>query len=336
MQFDLLREYFCLPRVRPRKKMNGELRLFFQAFYNIDITRIRENTTFPTFEEVLGALELALHREETFRVAGTVWNQYRIRQCREYVITLICIVLAAKLGAMPTGRPNHHSNLVAHLPPNEKTCFISLNYDLLIDNAIRQANHTPEYGTEFANRIEKLGTTVDLYKLHGSLNWLRCPTCGSLTHTGNIKGASYPAEQRQRCETSKCKAETIPIVIPPTFFKIMSDFHLQQVWHHAELALLEAHRIFFCGYSLPDADMHIRYLLKRAEVNRGATPQVFIISNHSNRPEKALADKKLENGRYRRLFREPSKVVYTTLSFEEFALRGPSEAETFPRETGLD
>ena len=333
LQFELLRDYFQLNPSPAPEDMGRELKLLFQAFYNIDVTQVDEKITFPTFEEVLGALELALQREENFKVAGIVWNQYRIRRCREYVVTLICIILAAKLGAEPTGLPNHHSKLVEELPVGETTCFISLNYDLLIDNAIRVANRTPEYGTEFANSIDRLGDAVGLYKLHGSLNWLRCPTCSSLTHTGTIKGASYPAQQRTRCQTPNCNAETIPIVIPPTFFKVMSDFHLAQVWHRAELALLEAEKIFFCGYSLPDADMHIRYLLKKAEVNRGSTPDVFIVSNHD---DKEQAEKKTECARFKRLFRLPSKVVYTSLSFEQFVLLGPSRAQEFPRETGMD
>jgi len=333
LQFELLRDYFKLDPSGAPEAMDLELKQFFQAFYNIDVTQIDDKTTFPTFEEVLGALELALQREENFKVAGTVWDQYRIRRCREYIVTLICIILAAKLGAEPSGMSNHHSVLVGVLPADEDTCFISLNYDLLIDNAMRVANRTPEYGTEFANSIDRLGDSVGLYKLHGSLNWLRCPTCSSLTHTGSIKGASYPTQYRARCQTPNCNAETTPIVIPPTFFKVMSDFHLEQVWHRAELALLEAERIFFCGYSLPDADMHIRYLLKKAEVNRGSTPDVFIISNHD---KKEQAEKKTECARFKRLFRLPSKVVYTNLSFEQFVLLGPSRAHEFSREIGTD
>jgi len=328
-----LRDYFQLNPSRAPKEMDRELKQFFQAFYNIDVARIGKGTIFPTFEEVLGALELALQREENFKVAGTVWDQYRIRRCREYVVTLICIILAAKLGPEPTGAPNHHSKLIKAIPAGETTCFISLNYDLLIDNAIRVANRTPEYGTEFANAIDRTGEGVGLYKLHGSLNWLRCPTCGSLTHTGSSKGASYPIERRARCQTRNCNAETIPIVVPPTFFKVMSDFHLEQVWHRAELALLEAEKIFFCGYSLPDADMHIRYLLKKVEVNRGSTPEVFIVSNHK---KKKQAEKKTECARFKRLFRLPSKVVYTSLSFEQFALLGPGKAQKFPREVRVD
>ena len=109
----------------------------------------------------------------------------------------------------------------------------------------------------------------------------------------------------------------------------MADFHLQQIWHRAEAALVEAEKIFFCGYSLPDADMHIRYLLKRTEVNRGSTPDVFVIGNHKGKTESA---KSPEAARYKRLFRDPSKIIYTKLSFEDFADRGLSILNQTPGE----
>jgi hypothetical protein len=48
-------------------------------------------------------------------------------------------------------------------------------------------------------------------------------------------------------------------------------------------------------------------------VNRGRTPEVFVITNH---PGKTAAEKDLERKRYRRLYRDPSKVVYTSWTFE--------------------
>jgi hypothetical protein len=320
LQFDLLREYFLSEKSSLETPMKAELQSFFQAFYGIDTGLVDGNTEFPTFEEVLGTLELALARNENFRVseqAAHDWDQRRIQECRSHVVALICSILARKLGSGPGSSGVWHDRLVQNIPRTESnTSFISFNYDLLIDNALAAGNYTVDYGTVFANPIQEIGARIGLYKLHGSLNWLRCPICGALTNTGDIKGASYPTEQRPRCRTVNCNAATTPIVIPPTFFKVMSDFHLQQVWHVTEQTIAAADRIYFCGYSLPDADMHIRYLLKRAEVNRGRTPEVFVITNHSTKTD---ADRDSEKKRYRRLYRDPSKVVYTSWGFEDFA-----------------
>jgi hypothetical protein len=320
LQFDLLRDYFLSEENQQKTAMNAELRSFFHVFYGIDTTSVAKKTEFPTFEEVLGTLELALARNENFRVPkqeGADWDQRRIQECRSHVVSLICSILAKKLGKGPGKGGAHHRTLVQQLPKTtSNTAFISFNYDLLIDNALADVGFTLDYGTTFANPVKGGGASIGLYKLHGSLNWLRCPICGALTNTGDVKGASYPTEQRPPCKTWNCGAATSPIVVPPTFFKVMSDFHLQQVWHAAERAIAAADRIYFCGYSLPDADMHIRYLLKRSEVNRGSTPEVFVITNH---PDKEETEKELERQRYRRLYRDPSKVVYTTWTFQQFA-----------------
>ena len=90
---------------------------------------------------------------------------------------------------------------------------------------------------------------------------------------------------------------------------------------------MAADRIYFCGYSLPDADMHVRYLLKRAEVNRKSAPEVFVASNHVAKKDD---DRMRERQRYLRQFRDASKVVFSKWSFEEFA-NDPFGIATKPR-----
>jgi hypothetical protein len=115
------------------------------------------------------------------------------------------------------------------------------------------------------------------------------------------------------------------MIIPPTYFKVMESLQLRQVWLRAEQALMTSDRIVFCGYSLSDADMHVKYLLKRAEVNRPQPPDVYVVNNHD---KKKVAEKKDEERRYLRLFNKPSRVHYTNLSYQEFATGGMSALAT--------
>lgn len=103
------------------------------------------------------------------------------------------------------------------------------------------------------------------------------------------------------------------------FFKVMDNFHLQTVWREAEQAALQARRLIFCGYALPDADMHVKYLLKRAEVNRTAPIDVFIVNEHA---KKRQAERREEKARCIRIFRKGHQVTYTNLSFEDFSREG--------------
>ena len=99
----------------------------------------------------------------------------------------------------------------------------------------------------------------------------------------------------------------------------MSNFYLQEIWRKAENALKQAKRIFFCGYSFPDADIHIKYLLKRVEINRGSTPEIFIINNHKGKSDDQRENEEL---RYKRFFKNSQKVHHTNQSFENFCEQG--------------
>ena len=330
LQGNLFMEYFRHSQTgidyRISNEMDQRLVEFFKTFFGIDIKHRNLNSVpFPTFEEIIGMLEIALNREESFKNYSLTPDNPQIQRIREDLIFLIAIVLDKKL----RGEFKHHRNLVNRLKEEQKlskTGFVSLNYDILIDNALVDIypNYDLDYGVEFTNfekhddwKRPETQKAVSLYKLHGSLNWLYCPTCVSLTLTPKEKRAATLVFEPQKCGI--CGSEMIPIIIPPTFFKVMSNFYLQEIWHKAENALKQAKRIFFCGYSFPDADIHIKYLLKRIEVNRGSTPEIFIINNYE---EKSNYQRESEELRYERFFKNSQKIHYTNQSFEKFCEQG--------------
>lgn len=100
------------------------------------------------------------------------------------------------------------------------------------------------------------------------------------------------------------------VIIPPTFYKEMTNPFIQEIFLKAYKILREADRLFICGYSFPDADIHIKYLLKRAERFRGGTPEIYIINNH---PNKTRQQKSEEKQRFMRFFKEKRKVYYESI-----------------------
>jgi len=339
LQNQLFREFFRRDALsgtgaHALKQMNVELKAFFKHFFGVvtDDSR-RGKKDFPTFEDALGIIELALQRSESFRSYSMSAANPRLQQIRDHLIFLICIILARRLPS--PGK--YHPELVRALYQNhdlDTTTFISLNYDILIDNALTEANATfdrdLDYGVHFQNfdlassgrnewRKPRPGKSSLLLKLHGSLNWLYCPTCVTLTLTPKEKGVIRLIYEPSLACCGSCGTVATPIVIPPTFFKVMSNLYLQEIWHRAEFVLREAERLVFCGYSLPDADLHFKYLLKRSEVNRGSTPEIFILNNHRG---KSMAQKRDEEARYRRLFNQQRRVHYTNLSFQSLCRYG--------------
>jgi hypothetical protein len=75
----------------------------------------------------------------------------------------------------------------------------------------------------------------------------------------------------------------------------------------------EVNHIVFCGYSFPDADIHIKYLLKRAQTNRNLPLRITVINDH---PGKKASEKQQEQDRYKRFL--GNTIRYTANSFEDF------------------
>jgi hypothetical protein len=331
VQSGLFQKYFelCKPDVysNPHEKtLYDRMRNFFNGFFgiNVDVDNLA-GSSFPTFEEALGVLELAIKREESFKgwSSKSPNSDIKIQRYRRSLISLITIVLERAL----RGEAKHHDELVKRLKQESllaKTAFISVNYEILIDNALMKSEEV-DYGVPIMPSSNRYSETlrqsnsqlVSLYKLHGSLNWLYCPSCIALEITPFVKSA---AELEFR-ECGKCQSKLVPIIIPPTFFKAMANHFLEQIWYKTDTLLRTVKRIFFCGYSFPDADIHIKYLLKRAELHSQDGFEVYVI----NKPSAASSD---ERERYMRFFKNKEKIHYLKGSFEEFCksgIRGMSE-----------
>lgn len=330
VQSELIREYFKSDRRQPEgavyEEMDQELATYFERFWGIDVNhQDLDKASFPTFEEALGLLELAESRAEFFKdFSGIYPGRTRGREMRIHLINLIGRILHEKLESWR----GHHTALLSNLKDAGRlplTTFIGLNYDILIDRAIfSETGSDPDYGVatkpEDEQRLgpaEGGGEHVILLKLHGSLNWLLCPICNVLFFDRYEKSAVHLPDRIHRIPCPACREPRVPLIVPPTFFKVMSCYFLQCIWRRAEESLKQADRIIFCGYSFPDADIHVKYLLKRAEVNRnGSPPSIFIVNEH---PDKTEQQRQQEISRYERFFRDKERIHWTKLSFQQFA-----------------
>jgi len=332
LQGQLFHDYFSSGFFKnSHDEMDRELATFFAQMFQIDvdngdISRIK----FPTFEEVLGLTDLAILRKESFRnfdIENRATNSGRLRFIAQYLVFLVAKVLDDKL----RGHARFHRQLVSALSDaNElrNVVFVSTNYDILIDNALMEekANGIDlDYGVEFRNfdspgdwSRPALDNRVQLFKPHGSLNWLFCPTCNDLEITPAEKGVvtRLLVSNFARAACPQCQSVYTPLIVPPTFYKDLNNVFLSAIWNRTDVALRKVKHIIFCGYSFPDADIHIKYLLKRAQTNRNDTLK-FTVINHYDHKDPKLSDE--EKYRYTRFL--GSKVSYTTMSFEEFAAR---------------
>ena len=328
MQAELFSEYF-----KENKDANNhlvEIKNFFEKMFG----EISDNIKFPTFEEALGMLDLAELRNESFRNFSNInfnGNKGDIRYLRLCLVFLMAEIIKQKL---QTSKGKIHGQLISNLKQKnllKDTCFVTTNYDILCDNALlRQQTLLGEitsinYGFEFCNYGADSNTMPPhnnsplLFKLHGSLNWLFCPTCNTVKLTPQEKGAAdlmiLLETEPNQAKCNECQSFYSPIIIPPTFYKNLSNVYLSMVWNKAELELTSVKHIVFCGYSFPDADIHIKYLIKRIQTNRHNNDlKITVVNNHQG---KSKGQKEEEKDRFIRFL--GNKVNYTNKNFVEFA-----------------
>lgn len=268
---DLLVEVLKLPGNAAAERIKEHIRTFY----------LNPNAI-PPIEDILTQIDICIAED---RPIGTKYPLERVRALRRDLIYAICSLLHEKLGNNSPPLISDFMSKVAH-----DDAIISLNYDLIVDNSMRYTNQAPFYGfavrqylnyepstsrltkvtSRFAARArEDSQDSRTLLKLHGSLNWLYCPSCRAIDVTPGTKGAVYIFREHSHRGGStlvcrECKVPYEAYIVTPSFLKNYSDRYLRQIWQRAEDRLSRASQIVFIGYSLPDADIVFRAMISRA------------------------------------------------------------------------
>lgn len=232
----------------------------------------------PDIEELWGILEIASERNANFGYGRTTSLEIKnaLKSLMNYVLWGCRICDEPEwhiVYTIPTS--NHYEDFVKKLP--KERGIISLNYDVMIDMAIRKANLPIDYGSDFIPfhlediklREKKRSETVLLLKPHGSFNWLYCPTCNRIEdfgpfHVSNISDEQSPYEEIDA--DLPCKYDQTlrqPAIVPPSLIKEYSNPHLEKIWQRTSEELKKAKKIVFIGYSLRGADIYIKYLMRQ-------------------------------------------------------------------------
>lgn len=105
LQNGLFRSYFQHKRIQD-DELSANLKRFFLDFFGIDVVNVQGDTEYPTFEEILGVLELAIARGESFKHYPLLPASPKIQTVREHLVFLIARILKETLAR---GRGNHES-----------------------------------------------------------------------------------------------------------------------------------------------------------------------------------------------------------------------------------
>jgi hypothetical protein len=189
----------------------------------------------------------------------------------------------------------------------ERLSLITTNYDLSIESRLyrrlpaHQVAREIDFGLSWRSVNGEglwprpVRPRLGFFKLHGSLDWLRCPQCGHVT-IDLQRGPSRARDAGRSARRGACACGYRPlrhIFVAPSMVRELRDPNLLAVWHGALEALRTAEEWVVIGYSLPPEDVSVRSLLLRAWRSRERAPRLRVIEG--------LPDRALQS-RYRLLF----------------------------------
>lgn len=162
-----------------------------------------------------------------------------------------------------------------------RVSIVTTNYDTLLEDAIFRHLEAAQLAAETVVDFGMPWRTVRpepvvmrpqdaplaVMKLHGSLNWLKCESCGYVTmnirqriHALSFRGRQVP-EGYNVCECDGLLRSTL--VVPSTV-RDVRDANLLGIWQAALEEIRRADQLLILGYSIPAEDITVRSLLIRA------------------------------------------------------------------------
>jgi NAD-dependent SIR2 family protein deacetylase len=221
--------------------------------------------------------------------------------------------------------------------------IVSTNYDTVVESLVfekiemdpeLEINHVVDMG--FSWREHSTGRYLEtvnqppadprvrLFKLHGSVSWLKCPLCGFIyiNTVGSIVQQAFREDKIDYNNTCVCGHGPVrPVIVAPSMVRTIKDADLLTIWRSALEAMRVADEWIIVGYSLPPEDIAIRSILLRAYSGRGKKgkhPRITVVQKSE--------DKKLQD-RYRLLFPE---CTFEYGGFQAFIETLPKPKKHYP------
>lgn len=222
------------------------------------------------------------------------------------LIELVAVTISEALLGPPCSK---HRKLAESLVAGD--IVISYNYDMLMDNALRNCGKLSDSGYLLSfqkvssgrvwERPDEGTSEITLFKLHGSLNWMRCTNCDSNLMMRYEKMDHWETSIPETCPKCGEHGSYLErLLVPPLLTKDYSDHAINYLWREASrLIQRHVHEIVAIGYSLPGTDFASETLLRTAlGFNRQKETPLTLVN-----PDKEVID------RYSKIF-APGKIKW--------------------------
>jgi hypothetical protein len=248
----------------------------------------------PSLEDHFTQIDLAAN---SGHYLGLAYGPKRLRALRRMTIHRVFTLLDVE-----PNTSEHIDAAVRQLTTDFEASVVTTNWDIMAERCLERVGLPLFYSRRPDSRNPaRLPTGVPVWKLHGSGNWGYCDVCRSLI-TGDIGlgkiavrfgwllepedfklfrggGKIVPNLGTAFRDCLLCGGRVAARVATFSYRKHLDVPFFQSIWDEARDSLHRADRWLFVGYSLPEADVEIRHLLKTAELARAnsARPRIDVV-----------------------------------------------------------
>ena len=248
--------------------------------------------SFPKLEAIFGFLDYFIQQNESL---NSKYTYETIREIKENFIKTIHYIVNLRTDQRSK---TYHLFWDAVARYNRNISIVTLNYDTLLEQAfdfLFQKYGYLDYSIHLMNydRLIELQdfnfwinprepievqpgedpVPIKIIKLHGSLNWKYCNCCNHTLLTpwdrkidlnrGKLIGHTFPDEKEYDYYCPIDKTEFQTLIMPPSYLKSLNNPVVTQLFAEASREIRMSRKIVFIGYSLSDADVHIKALFKK-------------------------------------------------------------------------
>jgi len=270
-----------------------------------DVLRIYGPNYKVTLEQYVTQLESLKTMIEIVPVASRSFSAEGVNDMRARLMNALSAVLeesadVSKTTSLARREPcRYHAGIAQEL--KRRDTIITFNYDCVMDDALRRVARgkwSAQYGYCFPNPARVTGhavwsamdaptehnLSINLLKLHGSLNWRPLPKRDSQ----EIKLRERPYKQKGDKEYE---------LVPPENAKRLGDRPvLRHLWGNAERALRRAKVLALIGFSFTPTDLHVDSLFRLAMAANTRLERVLVVNPNPDhrRAIRAVVARQLE------------------------------------------
>ena len=221
-----------------------------------------KRASFPNIEQLLTEINVNLTLFDASRENQGSFEKSDLEEVRDGLLSTVATWFHELYGgaAASPWLPRFSQRL-----REEHATVISFNWDLVLEQQLFEGAPTAkDYGL-----TKVRGKGPRLLKPHGSLNWYES------THVETVsvekREEIFPAAKSScavesfihpRGIVSKAGKRYTPLIIPPTYLKDFRKPVFRKLWRESTHALSTASEIVLVGYSLPNEDLHAKFILR--------------------------------------------------------------------------